>query len=66
MTRGIPLFIHDYFNLDLVFFCNSETLPAVLEGDWDFKARKCLLSEENIKYDRLDIMENEANVEVEI
>ena len=36
---GIPLFIRGHFNLGPVFFCNSGTLTAALEGDWDFKAR---------------------------
>ena len=66
MTRGMPLFIRDHFNLDPVFFCNSEALTAALEKDWHFKARNILSSQEQIECDRLNITEYETNVEVEI
>ena len=60
------LFIRDRVNLDPAFFWNSETLTAALDGYSDFKSLNFLSFKENIKYDQLDIMEDEANVEVEI
>ena len=62
----MPLFIRDHLHLDPDFFCNSTALTEALEGEWDYKKRTFLSSEEKIEGDRLDAMEDEANAEVEV
>ena len=54
VTRGLPLFIQDYFKLYSSLFCNSGALPKALDSEWNYAEHKFLLTDDNMEAERLN------------
>ena len=66
VARGLPLFIKDFFKIDPGFFCDSEFLAEVFQGEWCYSKRTFLSPDEKEERDRLNTMEDHANAEIQI
>ena len=66
VARGLPLFIKDFFKIHPGFFCDSEFLAEVFQGEWCYSKRTFLSPDEKEERDRLNTMEDHANAEIQI